>query len=162
MYEQKLGGRMVRKEDPQFSEIVLTFYGVVVVSHRCVSMGVANPTWVLALTAVVGCVWMLPNTPRWTRRASPGRRPQWLRATLHIASFLTLLALFLSGSQLFLLLIGSAFASAGLLGIVSRNIVVGGRTGPPRAYVGWPAIAWSAVFLVSGGFFVHFALSSTR
>jgi len=150
----------VRKEDPQVSDIVLTVYGFVVIGHRLISVSNANPLWVLAVTVVAGCVFNISNTPRRTRPATPDPRSQWLRATLQVASILTLLTLFLSDHQLFMLLLGSDFASAGLLGIVSRKIVVGGRTGSPRGYVGLSAVAWSAVFLVSGGFFVRLALSS--
>jgi hypothetical protein len=150
-----------RTEDLLNSEIVLTAYGAVVVGRRFVFASALNPTWLLALTAATGCAWALINAPRWTERAATGRRPKWLRSAMHVGSVLVLLALFLSGRQLVFLLIGSAFATDGLLGLVSRSITVKGRTGPARAYTARSAIAWSTVSLVFGVLALVVAMASS-
>ena len=143
------------------SEVVLTAYGAVVVASRFVFAGAVNPTWLLGLTAATGCALVLLNAPRWTEQAAAGRRPQWLHSAMHVVSVLVWLALFLSGRQLFVLLIGSVFATDGLLGIVFRSITVKGRTGPPRTYTGRSAIAWSTASLVFGVLAVVVAMASS-
>jgi hypothetical protein len=140
---------IVRIEDGQLGEIVLIVYGSVALGRRFISSGDPNPIWLLALAAVTGCVWM-----------ALARRAQSGSSSVKFTSILALVLVAFSGRQLFLLLVGCSLTTAGFLGIVSRNIVMRGRSGPARTYTGWPAVAWSSTFLFGGGLAVFWALTS--
>ncbi len=133
-----LGGPEVQ-DRAQVSDVLVIGYGALAVVHRMRFGSAPNPTWLILLCAATGCVWATLG-----RGSHGGRR---VRAT----SFIAVLLIVLSGRQLFLLLAGSGLATHGFLGLVFREIITAGRTGPARRHTGWRAAVWSVVFLVFGG-----------
>lgn len=122
--------------------VVVVAYALMVLVSRFVVGDASIAPWQYGLTVGLGVAWGAQPT------APPGQKAVPSFASL--VAFLLLVALCLAAAPLFVLLPSAVFVTAGVRGLVTGRITLGGRVGPGREYTGSAAYFQSAFCLASG------------